>query len=58
VKKSRRMRLAWRAASLAERRVTYMVLIGKPKGNRPLGKLDLDGENNIKKELARNGEGS
>jgi len=52
------MRLAWRAAYLVERRVAYMVLMGKPKGNRPLRKLGIDGKNNIKKEFARNGEGS
>jgi hypothetical protein len=56
VKNSRRVNLGGgplRAACLEERRVPYMVVMGKLEGNRPLGNLFVNG-NNINKEFARN----
>ena len=41
--KSRRMRWAGHVARVGERRGVYMVLVGKPGGKRPLGKLGVDG---------------
>jgi len=35
--KSRRMRWAGHVARMGEERRVYRVLVGKPKGNRPLG---------------------
>jgi hypothetical protein len=37
--KSRRVRWAVHVARMGERRDLYRVLVGKPKGKRPLGKL-------------------
>jgi len=42
VKKSRKIRWAGRVACLADRIFEYMVIVGKPKGHRPLEKLDID----------------
>jgi len=39
--KSRRMRWAGHVACVGERRGVYMVLVGKPEGNRPLGRPRL-----------------
>jgi transcription termination factor 2 len=36
--KSRRMRWAGHVARMGETRSAYRILVGKPKGNRPLGK--------------------
>jgi hypothetical protein len=36
--KSRRMRWAGHVARMGEERKLYKVLVGKPEGNRPLGK--------------------
>jgi hypothetical protein len=36
--KSRRMRWAGHVARIGEKRNTYMLLVGKPKGRRPLGR--------------------
>jgi hypothetical protein len=37
--KSRRMRLAGHVAWMWERRSAYRILVGKPEGKRPLGRL-------------------
>jgi hypothetical protein len=36
---------------MGERRCVYRVLVGKPEGNRPLGRPRLGGEYNIKMDL-------
>ena len=46
--KSRRMRLAGHVAFMRKGRVEYRVLVGKPKGKRPLGRHRRRWENNIK----------
>ena len=48
--KSRRMRLAEHVARMRERRGVYRVLVGKPEGNRPLGRPRRRWEDNIKME--------
>jgi hypothetical protein len=51
----KRRRIRWgrgRACSAyEERRVVYMVLVGKPEDKRPRGRPRLRWEDNIKKEL-------
>ena len=49
--KSRRMRWAGHVALMGERRGVYRVLMGKPKGKRPLGSPRRRWENNIKMDL-------
>ena len=49
--KSRRMRWEGHVAFMWERRVIYRVFVGKPKGKRPLGRLRLRWEDNIKMDL-------
>ena len=51
VLKSRRMRWAGHVARMGERRGVYRVLVGKPKGKRPLGKPRRRWEDNIKMDL-------
>ena len=41
--KSRRMRWAGHVACVGEERRVYRVLVGKPEGKRPLGRLGVDG---------------
>jgi hypothetical protein len=43
VVKSRRMRWAGHVARMGEDRGVHRVLVGKPKGKRPLGNQDVDG---------------
>jgi hypothetical protein len=45
--KSRRMRWAGHVARMGEDRGVHRVLVGKPKGKRPLGRLRLRWEDNI-----------
>jgi len=45
------MRWAGHVTSMGERRSVYRVLVGKPEGNRPLGRTRRRGENNIKMTL-------
>jgi hypothetical protein len=45
--KSRRMRWAGHVARMGERRGVYRVLVGKPEGNRPLGRPRRRWEDNI-----------
>jgi hypothetical protein len=49
--KSRRMRWAGHAECMEEGRGVYRVLIGKPKGKRPLGRPRRRWEDNIKLDL-------
>jgi len=49
--KSRRMRWAGHVAPMGERRGVYRVLVGKPKGKRPLGRPRRRCEDNIKMDL-------
>jgi len=49
--KLRRMRWAGHVARMGERRDIYRVLVGKPEGKRPLGRLRHRWEDNIKMDL-------
>jgi hypothetical protein len=49
--KSRRMRWAGHVARIGEERGVYRVLVGKPEGNRPLGRPRHKWEDNIKMNL-------
>jgi hypothetical protein len=49
--KSRRMRWAGHVACMGERRGVYRVLVWKPEGERPHGRLKRRWENNIKMDL-------
>ena len=49
--KSRRMRWTGHVAHMGERRSIYRILVGKPKGKRPLGRPRRRWENNIKVDL-------
>jgi hypothetical protein len=51
VTKSRRIGWAGLVAHMAERKCVYRVLVGKPEGRRPFGRLRLRWENNIKMDL-------
>jgi hypothetical protein len=41
--KSRRMRWAEQVALMGEKRNAYRILVEKPEGNKPLGRLDVGG---------------
>jgi hypothetical protein len=56
--KSRRMRFAGACSSDGEERGVDRVLVGKPEGRRPLGRLTCRWEGNIKIELLEVGCGS
>ena len=49
--KSRRMRWAGHVVCMGEERVAYMVLVGKPEGKRPLGRLRRRWVDNIRMDL-------
>jgi hypothetical protein len=49
--KSRRMRWAGHVARMGEKRNVYRLLVGKPKGRRPLGRPRRRWIDNIKMEL-------
>ena len=55
--KSRRMRWAGHVARMGERRGVYRILVGKPEGNRPLGRHRRRWENNVKMNLQEVGGG-
>jgi hypothetical protein len=55
--KSRRMRWAGNVARMRDRRGAYRVLVGRPDGNRPLGRPRLRLENNIKMDFQEVGWG-
>jgi hypothetical protein len=58
VVKSRRMRWAGHVARIGEERGVYRVLVGKPDGKRPLGRLRRRLEDNIKMDVQEVGGGS
>jgi len=45
------MRLAGHVVRMGEKRGVYRVLVGKPEGNRPLGRPRRGWEDNIKMDL-------
>jgi hypothetical protein len=49
--KSRRMRWAGHVACMGEGRGVYRVLVGRPKGKKPLGRPKRGQEDNIKRDL-------
>ena len=49
--KSRRIRWAGHVARMREGRDVYRVLLGKPEGNRPLGRPRHRGVDNIRMDL-------
>jgi len=49
--KSRRMRWVEHVARVAEVRGVYWILVGKPEGKRPLGRLRLCWEENMKMDI-------
>ena len=55
--KSKRMRWEWHVARMEEGRVVHKVLVGKPKGKRPLGRPRRRWEDNIKMDLEEVGRG-
>jgi hypothetical protein len=55
--KSRRMRWAGNVARMEEGRVVHKVLVGKPEGNRPLGRPSRRWEDNIKMDIEEVGRG-
>jgi hypothetical protein len=57
VVKSKRMRWAGHVARMGEDRGVYRVLVGKPDGKRPLGRLRHRWEDNIKMALQEFGGG-
>jgi hypothetical protein len=55
--KSRRMRWAGHAARMREERKVYKVLVGKPKGKRPLGISRRRWQNEIRMDIGEIGWG-
>jgi hypothetical protein len=55
--KSRQMRWAGNVASMGEERKVYKVLMGKPKGKRPLGRPRPRWENGIRMYFRETGWG-
>jgi hypothetical protein len=55
--KSRRMRWAGHVARMGEERKVYRVLVGKPEGKRPLGRLRRRWEDGIRMDLREIGWG-
>jgi hypothetical protein len=53
--KSRRMRWAGHLARMLEGRGAYMILVGRPESNRPLGRLRRRWEDNIKMDFVEIG---
>ena len=49
--KLRRMRWTWHVARIGENRGVFRVLVGKPEGNRPLGRPRRRWEDDIKMNL-------
>jgi hypothetical protein len=49
--KSRRMKWVGHAARMGKRKVAYSVLVGKPKGERPLGRTRRRWQENSKLDL-------
>jgi hypothetical protein len=55
--KSRKMRYAGDVARIGKRRYAYRILVGKPDGKRPLGRLRPRWEDTIKMNLKGVGNG-
>jgi hypothetical protein len=55
--KSRRMRWAGHVARIGEKRNAYRLMVGKPEGKRPLGRLRRRWVNNIRIDLGEVGWG-
>jgi hypothetical protein len=55
--KSRRMRWAWHVARMGEKSNAYRLLVGKPEGKRPLGRLRRRWVDNIRMDLGEVGLG-
>jgi hypothetical protein len=55
--KSRRMRWAGHVARMGEMRTKYRLLVGKPEGKRPLGRLRRRRVDNIRMDLGELGWG-
>jgi hypothetical protein len=55
--KSRRMRWAGHVAQTGEKRIAYRLLVGKPKGKRPLGRPRRMWVDNIRMDLGEGGWG-
>jgi hypothetical protein len=53
--KSMRMRWAGHVARMGETRIVYRILMGKPEGNRPLGRPRRRWADNIKMDLRKIG---
>jgi hypothetical protein len=53
--KSRRIRWAGHVARTGEKRNAYRILVGKPEGKRPLGRLTRTLVDNIKMDLRERG---
>jgi hypothetical protein len=51
--KSRRMRWAEHVACIREGSSVYRVLIGRPKGKRPLGRLGTGGRITLRRAIER-----
>jgi hypothetical protein len=51
--KSRRMRWAGHVSRMREKRNAYRILVGKPEGNRPLGRPRRWRKENIKMDLRK-----
>jgi hypothetical protein len=49
--KSKKMRWAEYVALMGEKRNAYRLLVGRPEGNRPLGRPRCRWKNNIKMDL-------
>jgi hypothetical protein len=49
--KSRRMRWVGNVARMGQERKVYKVLVGKPEGKRPLGRLRRRRENGLRMDL-------
>jgi hypothetical protein len=55
--KSKRMRWAGHVARMGEKRNAYRILVGEPKGKRPLGRPRRKWEDNIRMDLRQIGWG-
>jgi hypothetical protein len=53
--KSKMMRSAGHVARMGEKRNTYTLMVGKPEGRRPPGRLRLKWVDNIKMDLRETG---
>jgi hypothetical protein len=53
--KSRTVRWGWHVARIGEKRNSYKMQVGKPEGQRPVGRPGHNWENNIKMDLREMG---